>query len=158
MVSRMIPDEKLPETCRAIAAGDEDAAQFLVTLAGLVRLADDIADGDADEPHARMADLLFHALIYLPNNAFYLRHQQALSGVLFSMVFNWLKSEDWRHVGDQKTRMFAFVLRETVDDVARLTAFITGGAEHARKVADMLHREAHIEGNPETFEMWDKET
>ena len=155
----MIPNDRMQDFCHECANGDQDAAAFLLTIARITRLADDFADG---EPHlsavADMSDLLLSALVYLPNNAFYQRHQQAFSGVFVTTVLSWAKSEDWRYREPEKTRMFAFVMREATDQIAWLTAFITGGQEHAMCIADKLHEIAHLEGNFETFGDWEKET
>ena len=151
-----LPSHQLNDLALGWAHGQEDAARFLVNVMQMVRLADDIADGDAMDPVTDMANLLVRAWLEHATNPFFQRHAGALGAVLTNAVLMWEKSEDWRHSSNRKTRMFAFVGREAIEHVAYTVAFICGGYDHAKEVAQQIQEFSH-QASPETFEQWEAE-
>jgi len=157
-VSRLmpLPSDQLSELAHKWVLGDKDAARFLLNFMAMVRLADDIADGDSDNPVADMSNLLIRAWIDHAANPFFQAHAGALSASMANAVLMWEKSEEWRHSQNEKTRMFAFVVRETVEHVAYTCALLTGGYQHAKTVAQEVQEISH-QRSPETFADWEKE-
>lgn len=135
---------------------DKEAVDFLKTMARAIRLADDIVDGDSQDAPADMARLLYECLIVLPANPFFARHHAKLAPVMTNVALLWDASEDWRKSDLEKTRQFAFVLRESTEQIVATVAEITGGFEHARSVIREVHQVCCAE-DPETFEQWDQE-
>lgn len=146
-----IMDAKLLEWC----CGDKDAAAYLHNIASMVRLADDLADGDTTAPVPDMAHLLQRATVLLPSNPFFQRHQATLSSVWSVVVNAWLLSETWAKSDDETTRIFAFVRREDVETLLAVVATICGGPDHARRVMADIHLLSHAGG--ETFADWEAE-
>ncbi|WP_104019131.1 hypothetical protein [Roseovarius nitratireducens] len=151
-----LPNDQIDDLAREWALGDEDAVRFLVNFMHMVRLADDIADGDSAAPVPDMANLLVRAWLEHSCNPFFQRHSGALGATMANAVLMWEKSEDWRQSDNRKTRMFAFVARETVEHVAHTVAFIVGGYQHAKEVAQEIHELSH-QASGETFEDWEVE-
>lgn len=138
------------------ANGDPDAAKLLHCISEIARLADDIVDGDSEDAFADMGRLCFQALVVAPSNPFFQKHHSALAPVLANISLTWEATEEWRQSTNEKTRMFAFVLRECSEQIAVTVALLTGGYEHARKVI----RDAHLvcdASDPETFSDWENE-
>lgn len=152
-----IPTEDSDELYDLIACGNHAAAEFVSNIAGWVRLADDIADGDAEDPVEAVAELLVRVIAGQGGNPFFLEHRAALTTPIINGVVAWRMSEKWRHSDMRKTRMFAFVLREAVEQAAWTTALICGGWDHACHVADKMHEICHQKGSLETFEEWEAE-
>lgn len=148
-----IPMDMIDDLCLRWASGDPHAAAFLRNVCGWVRLADDVADGDSLDPVADTADMLQRLVVGHAMNPFYCAHSQVLSGVVVNAIIAWRMSESWRRSPIRKTRMFAFVQREGVSEIAWTVAYLTGGYEHALSVAEEIHR-VSIESSPETFEDW----
>lgn len=151
-----MPADQAEETFTRWACGHEDAVRFLFQIGRVARLADDITDGDSRNVAADMGRLLFEALVTLPTNPFFLRHHATLAPILANVALTWEATEDWRRSNNEKTRMFAFVLRECSEQIATTVAMITGGYDHARTVI----REAHLIctiGDNETFSDWENE-
>lgn len=148
--------EDIPALSLKWAKGDAHAAEFLTHWARIVRVADDLADGDSTEPVADMSELLLRTLAFVPLNPFFLTHQQALTAVMVNAILLWRKSEFWRKAPATKTRMFGFVGREACEHVVYTVASITGGPTHALEVMDELHVLSHL-SNTETLEDWEAE-
>lgn len=151
-----LPSDKLSEFCLKWASGDQNAAAFLLEWAYIVRLADNIADGDSEDTVSDMAQLLTRCLIVNAANPFFQENFAALSSVMANAIMLWNKSEDWKTSPDRKTRMFGFVCRESVEHVTYTVAFLTGGYAHALSVIEELHQMSHAT-SPETFEEWENE-
>lgn len=149
--------DNLKRIAETAAMGDTDAAAFVMNVAAMARLADDLADGDAQDRPRSMADLLYRALVHHATNPFFRAHSRELCAVMTNALVLWDMSERWRESDNRKTRMFAFVVRESVEQVAYTVAAIKGGIGHARDVADDIMRLSH-ETSEETFEDWDRET
>jgi hypothetical protein len=148
--------EDMQGLCLRWASGNEAAAAFLSNWAALVRVADDVADGDAENPVLSQAQVLMRCLIQNGNNTFYQQNQGALDAVMSNAILLWVKSEDWRKSDNRKTRMFGFIGREAVEHVAYAVAMLTGGFHHALTVAQEMQELSH-QTSPETFEDWEAE-
>lgn len=151
-----IPNEHLDEVFLTVANGDPVAADVLARIARIVRLADNIADGDSDDVQTNMAEILCLAFVDLPRNPFYQTHAHTLTGPWLNAVLGWQAGDEWRHSENRKTRMFGFVYRETVEHIAHTVAYLTGGHEHALFAMRYLHEVSHA-SSPETIEDWEQE-
>jgi len=150
-----LKNKDISSLCLKWANHDESAARFLENIAALARLGDDLADGDASNPHAYMADLLFRALIVHSSNDFFMRHREALTPVIANAINMWALSEEWKDSSNRKTRMFAFVHRESVEQIVGAVSMLTGGPVNARQALRELHQLSHIQGSDESFEDWE---
>lgn len=151
-----LPNDEIPALCLKWADGHADAAAFLENWTRIVRMADDIADGDSAAPVPDMAEVLFRCLTVNANNAFFQAHVGALSAVMSNAIMLWVKSEEWRQSPNGKTRMFGFVGREAVEHVAYTVALLTGGYSHALSVVGDQHARSH-QSSPETLAEWEAE-
>jgi len=149
-------DAEIPDLTRKWANENEEAAVFLQNIAAMTRLADNIADGDSDDPVADVAHLLHRAIVTNGRNKFFQEHAEVLSPIICNSIMMWEKSEQWRKSSNRKTRMFAFVYREGVEHIVHITALLTGGMAHALEVMEDLHCKSHQSSN-ETFEDWETE-
>lgn len=151
-----IPAENMDGLFRFIAHGNPGAFNALHCFARIVRLADDIADGDSHDVQGDTAEILRIAFVELAGNEFYRSHATALSGPWLNGILGWQAGDEWKHSANRKTRMFGFVYRESIEHVAHCIAYFTGGYDHAREAMQMLHQISHV-ASPETFEDWEKE-
>jgi len=149
-----LPDSKITELISKWSNGNHDAAEFMSNIAAIARLADNITDGDSDDPVSDMGDLLYRTLITMQLNPFYEKHKLSLFPVIVNAIVGWQNSEKWRKSPEPKKRIFAFVYRELVEQIMWTVALITGGIRHVHKVADEIYEQSH-KANGETFETWD---
>lgn len=135
--------------------GDASAADFLLEIAELARLADDVVDKDTRRQERVMA-LLNRCLMLLPNNAFFRRHAELLAPAMNEALVGWRLGDEWRKSDDPKRRTFGYVYRESTDRIAVAVAFIIGGHEHSARVARELYDAFHAPFT-ETVEQWAEE-
>lgn len=138
------------------ACGNSDAVNLLHCISAIAQLADDIVDGDSENRFADMGRLCFQTLVVAPSNPFFQKHHAALAPVLANISLTWEATEEWRHSEQEKTRMFAFVMRECSEQFAVTVALLTGGYDHARAVIRELH-DVCVASDPETFSDWENE-
>lgn len=136
------------------AKGDQNAAKLMLDLGRLSQLADDIVDGDAEHVSFDMTRVLKIALYDLPLNPFYRAFCHQLAPVCLTALLNFDASNEWAKSDNEKTRMFAFVLRESLEPVFALIALLVGGEDHAATVVREMHDYYHNK-HQETFSEWE---
>ena len=97
-----LPDEKMRELLTRWSNGNTQAAAFMMHLAAITRLADNIADGDSENIVSDMADLLYRTTITLQLDPFYMENKIALFPVMANAILAWKVSEKWRKSEDGK--------------------------------------------------------
>lgn len=153
----LTPDSKLWDAYLRWTNGNVDAAHVLAMLGGASQMADDFVDGDVSEERRGdvMALLLITLLGELPNNVFYQRHRNRLEAILVSSVLMWNGSNKWAR-GDAQDRRYAYVYRETMEQVIGVVALLTGGHAHAIRTNNEVHGWFHRR-EAESFETWERE-
>lgn len=134
---------------------DKTAADFLTILFKLSHRADDIVDGDAKSLLAAIVMMISDSTIVLGNNKFWQINHGVLTPVMLCSLMNWYISAKWEK-GTKDRQLFAFVLRESLDQIIYLVAFLTGGIEHAIAVAENMMEFYHIK-HGEDFDTWRQE-
>ena len=134
------------------ANGDRMAAAFLLEIAEIARLADDIVDED-DNRQRNVGWLLHRTLTVLPQNPFFLANAARLAPLIAVVIVQWRQSDEWRGTRDALKRTFGFVYREAVGSIVTAVACLTGGPEHAKAAADDFFATCHS-GSTETVAEW----
>lgn len=151
-----IPNDQFDHVLNEIAAGNDAAAHALRCFAHAARLADNIVDGDSQDGQRDMAEILKIAFVDLAGNPFYRAHAEVLAGPWLNAILGWHIGDEWHGSDNRKTRMFGFVYREAIEQVAHTVAYLVGGYDHAKAAMGYLHRVSHA-ASPETFEDWEAE-
>jgi len=140
--------------------GNEQAATFLGKFALALQRADDIVDEeswDVEQRGKQMAKLIYELLFGIGNDPFYTQHKQALTPALINGLLYWDVSNTLANSPHRESRMFAFVLREAVEQVIPLVAMLCGASyNEARDIALEVHRVYH-ESPVESFDSWEGE-
>lgn len=136
--------------------GSAAAVDLAMLLGEMSQVADDIADGDAEDRPAAVARILDMALVALPMNAFWQEYSTWLRPLVSAAIMAWDGSNVWRRSAIRETRIFAYVRREDALQVIREIARIVGGYEHARAVMLEAHSYYH-EVQRENFDDWQRE-
>lgn len=139
-----------------MTGGNEDAAALLVQVGSMIRLADDVADGDAADPQEAMARVLQIALAEIPANPFYDLHRQTLSHLLGSMVTFWQVSNRFQKRIDPRANTFGFVLREAGEHFTLQVCALCQGWENAASLYEEIFALIHAD-RTETVEDWAEE-
>lgn len=139
-----------------LVAGNEAAAELLVSVGEMVRAADDLADGEADDPQEAAARVLLLALVTIPQNPFYDANREHLQELLGAMVVSWQVSNRFHRSGDQPRQEFGFVLRESPDLFMLHVCALCRGWHVAADIYEEIWGLAHGDKG-ETVETWAEE-
>lgn len=118
--------------------GDTDAVRFMLDLARVVHLWDDLIDRDKQPSDRVINDVFFALMVGFPANSFYRRHADALTPVIATGILNWHAANELEADGRPDSLRVAHVVRCAIGDVALLIAYLLGGLEHARRHAAQL--------------------
>jgi len=147
---------KLLDMHLELACGNKDAAQFCQIIGKMMRLADDIVDGDSDDPSADMSELLFRMFVDMQINPFYLSHKEVFIATAGTDILLWDVSNEWAKSTDHKEQVFGFVYRMAVNTFITV-AMICGGMSHARSMVKRMFEFNQFRDNEEQLEDWIKE-
>jgi hypothetical protein len=137
--------------------GNAMAADFIAVLFEASHLADDIVDGDSEDVCADMTTVWQLFFGRLMPNPFFLQHAERFAGAIVPAVVDWRLATAWQGDKDEIKRLYAYVLRETLEHAAVVAADIVGGANWAFEVRRELSTVCHIEQGREPLSQWLKE-
>lgn len=137
--------------------GDALATDFVLTLFRASHWADDIVDGDSTDVCADMARVWSAFFGRLMPNPFFLANVERFAGAITPAVTDWRLSTAWEADPDTVKRVFALVLRTTLEHAVIVAADILGGPDHAFAVGTELRQIYHVDQGRETVTGWLKE-
>lgn len=119
--------------------GNKEAEKYLKDIAFVARTIDDLIDKDVEVPDDNIYQAFFILSIEIPANAFYRNNIGGLLGVQ-SVAYNaWMDANKWEK-GNDEQRQHAFVIRDYINELCPLVAYLTGGYELMREIS-LLVRE-----------------
>jgi len=127
--------EKHKEFLSLASNGNEDAYQFLCTMARTFRLWDDCYDQDRDIDKEAADEVFCDLNFTLSRNEFYRKNQDALSAFIFVAWNAWKDSNAWKGSESKLKGTCAWFIRDTCNEIVPLVAFLTGGRAKARAFA-----------------------
>lgn len=119
---------------------DPDALAFLRTLNTAVNVWDDLIDRDAPCGEDRIHAGFLAAMVEIPRNPFYQRHQQELQPCIEAAICDWIASIDMQRDPNPEMRGRAHVLRFSGLAVWLMCARICGGMQAGIDAALALRR------------------
>lgn len=150
--------ERLQFFLPLVGGDNEDAAALLVQVGDLVRIADDLADGEESDPQEAMADLMTIACAEIPANPFYDANRFYLAPLLGAMFAQWRISNRFHRSGDEKKETFGFVLRESPEQFAlHVIALCVGWPAATETYENALYPIIAARTAGETVETWSEE-
>lgn len=118
---------------------DEAAISCYHLLLDIAERADDIADGDCEDPLGELREVLVKTLCALPANIFWARFSAALSGLVLQAVIDWEWATRHQDQGGEETAQ-SHVMRASYIRILSTMASILGGAEHGARTQEELMR------------------
>jgi hypothetical protein len=114
--------------------GDENAEKYLKDIAYASRIIDDLIDQDNPVTDDMIYRAFFILSVEIPCNPFYLHHVNYLTSVQ-SIAYNaWMDANKWED-GTEGQKKHALVIRDYINELCPLVAFLTGGYESMRQVS-----------------------
>ena len=125
--------------------GNMPALMFLAHIHDIAHVADDIADGDAENVGVSTENLLMLTLVVLPQDPFYREHFDRLFPLVSNAVAHWGAANRYERSGDVRLLDRSFILRSLYATLtvaaAEIVAGPVNGPAWAREVATRVWTE-----------------
>lgn len=138
--------ERFDQLVLDASCGNAAAADFLRLVVDIAHVWDDLIDRDHGVANETINLAFEGALIHIPLNPFYQRHQAELATLLHNSIRNWHLANSIERGNEEKLFPAAFVLRSAYADIFAHVAYILGGTVLALTIAAEARRQAHAEG------------
>lgn len=117
---------------------DREAVEWFLALRGVLHFWDDLIDGDNLITAEQVNTNMFVALVKIPCNGFYQRHQASLSPLLVSAIANWSAANNFERQNDDRLLQLAFVIRSDYANLLIHAAYLVGGYEWMLEVTPQI--------------------
>ncbi|MBO9492216.1 hypothetical protein J7384_17780 [Endozoicomonas sp. G2_1] len=122
-----------------VLKGNTLAVRYCIDLGQLCQLLDDVVDGDKPVTKGHIERAFWCMLIELPNNSFFIKHNQSLMAVLSTGFNAWLDSNELEKGNDHEQQL-AFVLRNNIVEIVCHCAYLVGGYSWMREISPTIRR------------------
>lgn len=137
--------------------GDEAAAALIDRLFEVSQIADDFIDGDKPiDKNQTMTHLLMLALVEIPANPFYRANQGVIAPLLIATIMAFETSNRLQHSADRDCTMMAWALRDSLEHLITVCAYLKGGAMWASEVSLQMTKYFRSNDDRESLEDWVK--
>jgi hypothetical protein len=126
-----------------VLQGNVDAVSYCNTLFQISQTLDDLIDGDKSVPQDAVISAFWKALIELPANPFYRRHEQYLRPLMAASLQDWRDSVVLERSDSEHFKTLAFVLRDQLTMVVIQCAYLAGGESWMTQVSAQIRAHFH---------------
>lgn len=138
-----MPRDNEPSFLRSVLRENESAVQLCQTLFSISQTLDDLIDGDTTVSGADVITAFWMAIVDLPRNAFYRKHEHELSPMLKMVLQDYVDSAALERSENERHKQVAFVLRDQLTSVVVQCALLVGGYDWMRKVSISIRDHFH---------------
>lgn len=121
-----------------VTLGNKDAIEVLRKISFTVRIWDDLYDKDKEVDSNESNSVISFLAFDLGTNEFYRKHRDRIESVIFVGWNAWMDSNQWHNSKDKLQSSAAFFLRDSINEVVFLIAWLCGGTAHARKISSVI--------------------
>jgi hypothetical protein len=133
-------DMVLKQCCK----DDEHAFDYLAKICFVSRVFDDQMDKDYSVPDKMLCEAYFILLAGLWDNPFFREHESKLIPLHIASFNSFMDSNKWAKEGDSLRKIYAHVIKDFINELLGVVAYIVGGYDHMR-VVSMAVKEAFLE-------------
>lgn len=119
---------------KAWLCGDTHAVNFVLQMAEVAEVWDDLIDGD-EVPTDRLHGAFVTAMFDITGNPFFCQHSVYLRPLMMAGINAWLDSVELEKRKDQWSTVWAYALRDFYMELVPACALLLGGFEHMRRVS-----------------------
>lgn len=130
---RKLNDIDCDEIIKLCANGNGGAEKYLKDIAYVSRVFDDLIDRDYTVSSEQMCRAFFELLGGLWLNPFFIQNAQTLIPLHIASYNAFMDSNEWAESGDGLKRTYAHVIKDYINELMGLVAFLTGGYNHMRE-------------------------
>ena len=136
---RSVNDQQLTDLVELATGKHQPAREYLLLLARFARLCDDLIDRDWQVTPKETEEMVGILFVQIPSNGFYQANFAMLQGMHFTLWNAYLDSNILAN-GDALDRVYAHVLRDMINEVVPMVAFVLYGYKHMRKVSEKMRK------------------
>ena len=119
-------DLKVDFIIEEAAGGNQAAFEYLHLMASAARIVDDIQDEPEECPKQKLMELIEYLFISIPGNGFYRANEKMLFAQHL-VLWNAWQASNVLEKGDSIDQIYAHVLRDYINELLPLVAFLTQG-------------------------------
>lgn len=119
------------EACK----NDEQAVDFLMRLARIYRVWDDLYDRNREHTGDEISGCFADAMFGLMDNKFFLAYRDQLWPQVVIAYNAWMDANTWAYDDDTKRKYCANFIKNYCDEIVMLCAFLIGGTKHMRAIS-----------------------
>ena len=124
---------------------DGNAVNWVMDFARMTQVWDDLIDKDVTTSDESITRTFMALLLTMPTNPFYMAFQPALTTLTYSVILDWLTSNQLAGTGEMETRI-AFVIRDSLAGMIVQVAAMLHGHDYAMQHAAEVRRYFHDDG------------
>lgn len=128
-----------------VLRGDMAAIEMCEQLFRISQVLDDLVDGDKPVTGSAIIETFWCALIDLPANPFYRRHEPTIRPLMAAALQDWTDATRMERGDDHHGKTLAFVLRDQLTSLVVQVAGIIGGYQWMQNVSEQIRRFFHDE-------------
>jgi hypothetical protein len=141
---RKTNDLACDEIIKLCANGNADAESYLTSIGMVSRVLDDLIDKDYQVEDKQICRAFFELLGGLWLNPFFIKNAQTLIPLHIASYNAFMDSNEWAENGDSLKRLYSHVMKDYINELMGVTAFLCGGYSHMRQCS-ILVKETFIE-------------
>jgi hypothetical protein len=130
---RRTNDLKVDFIIKEAAGSNQAALEYLHLMASAARIVDDIQDELKEFPRQQLMKLIEYLFVLIPGNIFYRNNEKTLFGQHIILWNTWQASNILEN-GDLTDKIYAHVLRDYINELLPLVAFLTQGHSKMKEV------------------------
>lgn len=128
-----------------VLRGNSDAVEMCEQIFHISQVLDDLVDQDKPVTSAQVIKTFWVALIELPANPFYRRHELIIRPLMAGALQDWTDSTALERENDAHGRHLAFVLRDQLTSMVVQCANLVGGYDWMQEVSVSIRKYFHDE-------------
>ena len=130
---RRVNDLKVDFIIKEASGNNQAAFEYLHLMASAARLVDDIQDEPEICSRQKLIDLIEYLFVSIPGNIFYRNNEKALFAQHL-ILWNAWQASNILEKGDKIDRIYAHVLRDYINELLPLVAFLTQGQGKMKEI------------------------
>lgn len=137
---RQANDAATEEMYRFSAKGDEHAERYLWQIDCVARTIDDLVDKDHEVREEKIYEMFFILIAELWRNPFFIAHAHTLLAHHLMICNAWRDANRMERSDNKTERAYAHVMKDMINELVPMVAFLTGGYSHMVKVSERLRQ------------------
>ncbi|WP_299202586.1 hypothetical protein [uncultured Amphritea sp.] len=138
-----MPRKNEQEFLSQVLQGHSDAINMCCLLFKISQVLDDLIDKDRPVHDIDVVRSYWDALIYLPENSFYRRHEMSIRPLMAAALQDWMDATRLEKGHGHHGKHLAFVLRDQLTSIVIHCAGIIGGFDYMQGVSKDIRLHFH---------------